>query len=239
MMSQQDHVMSSATSETTTPPNRKRGRPPKSASSELGRLSQHNTIPTDNTDDDAFIGQMVSGVVDGMFDAGYMLTVRVADSETMLRGVIFEPGLSIPITTENDVAPDAKMFKRVEVPISSTQAPKQGVTDTNANIIPPIRSQPLEPDHSPVVAQAVEGKITKEVGVTQEKENETSAPMNGPMNAENSVKTAMESVDDKPVPGSGDHTPQVPAETLKEEKNAHAPDDSVEVTKGANADLAS
>ncbi|XP_039020049.1 uncharacterized protein LOC120151755 [Hibiscus syriacus] len=63
------------------------------------------------------LGQMVSGVVEGSFDAGYLLNVKVADTNLHLRGVVFLPGLVAPVTGANDVAPHAKMYKRKDIPI--------------------------------------------------------------------------------------------------------------------------
>ncbi|MCO5606095.1 hypothetical protein L7F22_060282 [Adiantum nelumboides] len=62
----------------------------------------------ESTGSDANVGQQVHGVVDGMFDAGYLVTVRVGDTETVFRGVVFGPGLSLPLNAENDVAPKLK-----------------------------------------------------------------------------------------------------------------------------------
>lgn len=61
------------------------------------------------------VGQMVSGVVDGRFDAGYFITVRVGNSGTTLRGLVFQPGRIAPITPANDVAPLATMYHRNQV----------------------------------------------------------------------------------------------------------------------------
>lgn len=60
------------------------------------------------------VGKTVTGVLDGSFDAGYLLTVRVGDSETVLRGLVFGPGLTVPISKINDVAPGVKVVKRDE-----------------------------------------------------------------------------------------------------------------------------
>ncbi|KAF2304665.1 hypothetical protein GH714_037338 [Hevea brasiliensis] len=68
--------------------------------------------------DDEMVGQVVSGVIEGSFDAGYLLKVKVGDTETHLRGVVFLPGSFTPITASNDVAPQAKMYNRTEIPIS-------------------------------------------------------------------------------------------------------------------------
>ncbi|XP_050218768.1 protein METABOLIC NETWORK MODULATOR 1 isoform X2 [Mercurialis annua] len=62
------------------------------------------------------VGQTVHGVIEAAFDAGYLLTVRVSNSETTLRGVIFKPGHYIPVSTDNDVAPGVHMIRRNEVP---------------------------------------------------------------------------------------------------------------------------
>lgn len=63
------------------------------------------------------VGQVVSGVIEGSFDAGYLLKVKIGDTDTYLRGVVFLPGRFSPITALNDVAPQAKMYRRTEMPI--------------------------------------------------------------------------------------------------------------------------
>lgn len=68
-----------------------------------------------------FVGQEVRGIVDGSFDAGYLLTVKVGDSPLVLRGLVFAPGLSVPLSKGNDVAPAIKSTARdqqVVVPLS-------------------------------------------------------------------------------------------------------------------------
>lgn len=62
--------------------------------------------------DVSLIGQQVTGVLDGTFDAGYLLSLRVGNTDTVLRGVVFGPGLSVPITKINDVAPSVKLVRR-------------------------------------------------------------------------------------------------------------------------------
>lgn len=61
------------------------------------------------------VGQTVTGVVEATFDAGYLLTVRIGNSTTSLRGVVFKPGHYIPVTAENDVAPHLQMIQRNDV----------------------------------------------------------------------------------------------------------------------------
>lgn len=51
------------------------------------------------------VGQEVTGVVEATLDAGYLLSVRIGDSNTYLRGIVFKPGHYVPVTADNDVAP--------------------------------------------------------------------------------------------------------------------------------------
>ncbi|XVF87716.1 hypothetical protein PTKIN_Ptkin18bG0143000 [Pterospermum kingtungense] len=109
------------------PMKRRRGRPRKDESvqgdntpltpaSDNLKKNKLNVGTSEPTSDD-MVGQMVSGVIEGSFDAGYLLNVKVGDTNTHLRGVVFLPGRFTPITTANDVAPQAKMYKRKEIPI--------------------------------------------------------------------------------------------------------------------------
>lgn len=74
--------------------------------------------------DVSMIGQQVTGVLEGTFDAGYLLSVRVGSSDTILRGVVFGPGLSVPLSKLNDVAPGVKQVRREEkaVPVAVAAA---------------------------------------------------------------------------------------------------------------------
>ncbi|CAI9755048.1 unnamed protein product [Fraxinus pennsylvanica] len=58
------------------------------------------------------VGEAVTGVVEATFDAGYILNVRIGDSNTILRGVVLKPGHYVPITDENDIAPHVQMIRR-------------------------------------------------------------------------------------------------------------------------------
>ncbi|XVF34006.1 hypothetical protein REPUB_Repub18cG0020100 [Reevesia pubescens] len=69
-----------------------------------------------NPINDVMVGQAVYGVIEAAFDAGYLLTVRVRHSDTTLRGVVFKPGHYVPVSAENDVAPNAPMIRRTEIP---------------------------------------------------------------------------------------------------------------------------
>ncbi|CAO2842556.1 unnamed protein product [Amaranthus hypochondriacus] len=122
-------------SSTEMPPKRKRGRPRKSTPPVPGIQGERSgsTTPTTNipsngkerveegeddvSDNDEMVGQMVTGIVENDFDGGYLLKVRVGDNNVCLRGVVFKEGCVVPVTPENDIASDAKMYKRTEYPI--------------------------------------------------------------------------------------------------------------------------
>lgn len=61
------------------------------------------------------VGQAVSGVVESVFDAGYLLAVKIGNSNITLRGVVFKPGHYAPITAANDVAPRVQTIRRNEI----------------------------------------------------------------------------------------------------------------------------
>ncbi|AES70314.2 hypothetical protein MTR_3g051280 [Medicago truncatula] len=68
---------------------------------------------------DVMVGQAVSGVIEAVFDAGYLLSVRVGNSDTTLKGLVFKSGHFVPVCPENDVAPGIPMIQRTEVPFPS------------------------------------------------------------------------------------------------------------------------
>ncbi|KAK8551606.1 hypothetical protein V6N13_120061 [Hibiscus sabdariffa] len=113
------------------PTKRRRGRPRKDNSIQgdstvlappSDNLKNMQGVETNLSTSDDMVGQMVSGVIEGSFDAGYLLSVKVGDTNTLLRGMVFLPERVTPITAENDVAPDAKMYKRKEIPIPSVNS---------------------------------------------------------------------------------------------------------------------
>ncbi|KAL6197946.1 hypothetical protein ACLB2K_027738 [Fragaria x ananassa] len=110
------------------PMKRKRGRPRKDENLVHGEsmpaipgpdsLKKNKQSAGTNDDaEDEMVGRVVSGVIEGSFDAGYLLNVKVEDTDTQLRGVVFLPGKFTPVTAVNDVAPNVKMCRRKEVPI--------------------------------------------------------------------------------------------------------------------------
>ncbi|KAJ8644769.1 hypothetical protein MRB53_006517 [Persea americana] len=52
------------------------------------------------------IGRQVTGVVDGMFDMGFLVSVQIGESDAIYPGVVFGPGLIIPPSKTNDIAPN-------------------------------------------------------------------------------------------------------------------------------------
>lgn len=72
-----------------------------------------------NNKEESMVGQVVTGVIEAVFDAGFLLSVRVGDSDTSLRGVVFKPGHYVPVSADNDVAPNLQMIRRNEVPFPS------------------------------------------------------------------------------------------------------------------------
>ncbi|KAF8026218.1 hypothetical protein BT93_F2889 [Corymbia citriodora subsp. variegata] len=81
--------------------------------------NQPRQVDATNGSNNVSIGQLVSGVIEAAFDGGYLLAVRVGDSDTTLRGVVFKPGRYVPVSAENDVAPNIQMIKRNEIPLQS------------------------------------------------------------------------------------------------------------------------
>ncbi|KAL2339175.1 hypothetical protein Fmac_013621 [Flemingia macrophylla] len=109
------------------PVKRKRGRPRKyvtvvqgenvPTAAMRGPYNVLNSNQTTGTGDHEMLGKTFTGVIDGTFDAGYLLNVQVGNTDNFLRGVVFLPEQVAPVTEENDVAPHVKMIKRKEIPI--------------------------------------------------------------------------------------------------------------------------
>ncbi|KAF1894591.1 hypothetical protein Lal_00031411 [Lupinus albus] len=116
----------------------------------------------ENGSNDAMVGQEVSGVIEAVFDAGYLLNVRVGDSDATLRGLVFKLGSYVPISPENDVAPGVPMIQRNEVPLSSgtsqVQNPLQN--DRNEHHVNVHRNETLALNGSPIVPQIPRGPVS-------------------------------------------------------------------------------
>ncbi|KAL1372672.1 hypothetical protein HN51_002782 [Arachis hypogaea] len=146
----------------SVPMKRKRGRPRKEESAVQGEImpamppsenvlnsSQVCAGITANDHSDAMVGKVVTGVIEGSFSAGYLLNVKVADSDSQLRGLVFLPGQVAPITAQNDVAPQVRMIQRKEIPIPIPVLNPQTMT----NDYVPLPPQTLTDDYIPSPAQ--------------------------------------------------------------------------------------
>lgn len=86
----------------------------------------HPVAMANGNNEDSMIGQIVTGVIEASFDAGFLISVRVGESETNLRGVVFKPGHYVPVSAENDLAPNLQMIQRNEVPFPSQGQKRRG-----------------------------------------------------------------------------------------------------------------
>lgn len=86
---------------------------------------------------DPMVGQVVPCVIEAVFDDGYLLSAKVGNSNTTLRGLVLRPGHYAPISAENDVAPGVPMIQRNEVPFptgSHAKNPHRRERNKHANI---------------------------------------------------------------------------------------------------------
>ena len=130
----------------TVPAKRKRGRPrkedvPGTEPSGRSQRRRRNPAPTVG---EGLVGQPVSGILDGVFDAGFLITVLVGNNGPPLRGMVFDSGFSFPISATNDVAPHIKMSKREEIPITEPISAE-----------PLQRREPTVPSPSPIANKGV------------------------------------------------------------------------------------
>uniref|UniRef100_A0A803M1Y7 Uncharacterized protein n=1 Tax=Chenopodium quinoa TaxID=63459 RepID=A0A803M1Y7_CHEQI len=88
---------------------------------------------------------------------GYFLSVRVGNSNVSLRGVVFKEECIVPVTPENDIAPNTKMHKRKDFPIPPmnviTQVAEQTARNSSLNPGKNIEIQQQEKVPSPSVTQ--------------------------------------------------------------------------------------
>ncbi|KAL7143180.1 hypothetical protein ABFS83_08G173800 [Erythranthe nasuta] len=119
------------------PLKRRRGRPRKDPSLKRTRGPPTYNGPKENGPH-SMVGQPVTGVIEATFDAGYLLNIRIGNSTTNFRGLVFKPGHFIPVTHENDVAPHLQMITRNDV--STPVAPprqKRKYKSRKARVPPP------------------------------------------------------------------------------------------------------
>lgn len=124
------------------------------------RVSQSDQNTAPSGDAKPLVGQSVHGVVDGSFDAGYLVTIRVGATDTVYRGVVFGPGLSIPVNNDNDVTPTLKSNKEDAVSPQtdspSLTPPVAAVPTPAAALLPtPVEAPTRNPPPFPITPAPV------------------------------------------------------------------------------------
>lgn len=140
---------------------RKRGRPRKDETTTQPQQGNVNLV-----------GKTVSGVVTGSFDAGYILSVEVKDSDAKLRGIVFAPGKVTRVTHENDVAPRVKMFAKEEIKNQTDVIPPNDQPTKDVEISESARPLSLVPYQSDD-EEPKEAVVEEEDGVMEEGEAAT------------------------------------------------------------------
>lgn len=139
-----------------------------------GLLSSNQTMGTTTNDcDDEMVGNVVTGVVEAAFNAGYLINVKVEGSDTLLRGLVFIPGKVSPVTAENDVAPHINMIKRKELPVP-TLNPQ---TEVQGSFPAPVQCSKQSSQPETQVPMSVEQVLPTEVhsGVSVPPENQSAS----------------------------------------------------------------
>ncbi|XP_042398096.1 uncharacterized protein LOC121988633 [Zingiber officinale] len=75
--------------------------------------TQPNSAAASSQKTNGLLGQSVCGTLDGTFEAGYLLTVKVASTDHVLKGIVFDPLRCAPISEENDIAPLIPMARPI------------------------------------------------------------------------------------------------------------------------------
>ncbi|PWA89661.1 hypothetical protein CTI12_AA099820 [Artemisia annua] len=108
----------------------------------ISSIQQPPMVTMNHTGDNHnMVGQVVTGVIDGIFDAGYLISVRTGPNNTPLRGLIFQQGHFCPITPTNDVAPRIKMYRREQFQISNSS--NSQLCTPQAGCVKPPQVMPL------------------------------------------------------------------------------------------------
>ncbi|KAI9385031.1 hypothetical protein POPTR_011G001901v4 [Populus trichocarpa] len=157
--------LSQGTSSTPVDPpmKRKRGRPRKDESSVPGEktpvLPESDNMKenkeTTGTTGASMVGQVITGVIDGLFDAGYLVKVKVGDSDTPLRGLVFLPSRFIPITAANDLpsfvtSPEQSDKQLVELKKLAPTAQDKGLQSGFQPTVPTAKESQSAPQMLPL-----------------------------------------------------------------------------------------
>ncbi|RZC46323.1 hypothetical protein C5167_039265 [Papaver somniferum] len=179
-MSQENQALNPAPVE-NLPVKRKRGRPRKnenvarevkeSVSDSVPDVVKRNRRRRDRkaSSVDPMVGQVVTGVLDGSFDAGYLLTVRVGDTNRILKGIVFEPRFSVPVSDANDIAPQVKMVKRIHVSLDKPTPPNDYATNQykqrsrSSGNLPPRNEVSVPTKQLPQIASQVSNGVLNNV----------------------------------------------------------------------------
>ncbi|GER44935.1 HMG (high mobility group) box protein withARID/BRIGHT DNA-binding domain [Striga asiatica] len=132
------------------PAKRRRGRPRKDAN--LPRDSTLHAHPTPNSGlsyntqeaatPNPMIGSLIYGVIEGSFDAGYLISVKIGNGGAPFRGVVFQPRKFVPITPLNDVAPHAHMYQRQKI----SAGPLPDYNNNHPRFFPPSKQTVFRPN---------------------------------------------------------------------------------------------
>ncbi|KAI5073478.1 hypothetical protein GOP47_0011491 [Adiantum capillus-veneris] len=109
----------------------------KSSNSNEGEATYSKVSPSN------MVGQTVHGVVDGCFDAGFLVSLRMGDSDSLYRGVVFGPGLSIPVSKETDIAKNVKRRRRKRKQPGTTATSREEPSTPPPLPTPPTREEAL------------------------------------------------------------------------------------------------
>ncbi|CAN8248279.1 unnamed protein product [Cochlearia groenlandica] len=115
-------------------------------------FQQQQPLRHRDDNNEAMVGQTVSGVIEATFEAGFLLTVKIGSSDSILRGVVFKPGRCDLVSVDNDVAPNVPMIRRrnnsdnvFSSGRKSRFREKRGGGDARSSALVPVPIQPAHP----------------------------------------------------------------------------------------------
>lgn len=135
---------------------------------------------------DSLIGQTVHGILDGSFPSGYLITVKIGGTDTLLKGAVFGPGLSMPPPQINDAA---SKVKRTNTDTGFSSQPSSPPPRT-----PVTLSEVYEP--APIIEPTAKATVMTEVEIASENRHED-LPLpqqHGFLGGENAVNEMLEPV---------------------------------------------
>ncbi|XP_047336141.1 uncharacterized protein LOC124939745, partial [Impatiens glandulifera] len=105
---------------------RKRGRPRKDEGGRSGhRIMPRPVLNNNNGKQSGILNPIektVAGVVDAAFNGGYLVTVKIGNTETILKGVVFKPGQHVPLLSPEMISIGRNLLKQqVATPTKSSE----------------------------------------------------------------------------------------------------------------------